>query len=63
MGTWSKTEPVDILLWSAEVDGEQVSMYKQNRYGFYYHSRISCAPQKNGGLCVRVKLYVGPLPG
>ena len=63
MGTWSKTAPGDILLWSAEVDGAQVSMYKQNRYGFYYNSRISCAPKKNGGLCVRVKLYVGPLPG
>ncbi len=45
MGTWSKTSPGDILLWSAEVDGEQVLMYKENRYGYYYHSRISCAPQ------------------
>ena len=62
-GTFSTVAPTNVVGWSAEVDGEWVSMYNQGEYGYAYRSQCAVTRLFDNSICVRIKMWSNAIKG
>lgn len=63
MGTWSTTEPTNVVGWSTDIAGDWVNMYNKGKYGYAYQSRCAVTRLSDNSICVRIKMYSNAIMG
>lgn len=57
MGTFSTTEPTNVVGWSTDIAGDWVNMYNQGKYGYAYRSQCAVTRLSDNSICVRIKMW------
>lgn len=63
MGTFSTTEPTNVVGWSTDIAGDWVNMYNKGKYGYAYQSKCAVTRLSDNSICVRIKMYSNAIMG